>query len=64
MTPTEFHELLTRAKKGDSDAMGELLLLYMPLINRYSIIDGRLDEDCRQHVIVQTITGIRKFEFQ
>ena len=64
MTPTEFRELLTRAKKGDSDAMGELLLLYMPLINRYSIIDGRLDEDCRQHVIVQTITGIRKFEFQ
>jgi len=64
MTPTEFRELLTRAKKGDSDATGELLLLYMPLINRYSIIDGRMDEDCRQHVIAQTITGIRKFEFQ
>ncbi len=36
-------------------------MLYMPLINRYSVIDGRLDEDCRQYILIHIALNIGKF---
>lgn len=61
MTPTAFRELLKQAIRGDNDAVEKILLLYMPLINHYSIINGKLDEDCRQHILIHTALSIRKF---
>ena len=61
MTATEFRSLVYRAVGGDNEAIEEILLLYMPLINRYSMINGRLDEDCRQHILIQTVLSIKKF---
>lgn len=61
MTSGEFRELLIRAVSGDHAAVEEILLLYMPLINRYSVIDGRLDEDCRQYILIHIALNIGKF---
>ena len=48
MNAHEFRDTLERALSGDRTALETILLLYMPLINRYSRIDGELDEDLRQ----------------
>ena len=61
MAPREFRELLIRAVSGGHAAVEEILLLYMPLINRYSVIDGRLDEDCRQYILIHIALNIGKF---
>lgn len=61
MTAREFRELLQRAVGGDCDAVEELLILYMPLINRYSMIGGQLDEDCRQYILIRITLSISKF---
>ena len=61
MTPGEFRELLIHAVSGDHAAVEEILLLYMPLINRYSVIDGRLDEDCRQYILIHIALNVGKF---
>ena len=47
MNSHEFRDTLERALSGDRTALEAILLLYMPLINRYSRIDGELDEDLR-----------------
>lgn len=61
MTAKEFRELLQRAIRGDCDAVEQILILYMPLINRHSMIDGRLDEDCRQYILLRVTLSISKF---
>ena len=57
----EFRELLQRAVEGDYDAVEQILILYMPLINRYSMIDGQLDEDCRQYILIRITLSISQF---
>ncbi len=61
MKPDDFHELLRRAIAGDRQAKDEILQLYMPLIDRNSIVDGRLDEDLRQYLLMQAARSIRTF---
>jgi len=40
----------------------KILWLYMPLINRNSVIDGVFDEDCRQYILLRAAEQIRKFD--
>ena len=61
MTALEFRDLWHRAVEGDWDAVEQILILYMPLINRYSMIDGHLDEDCRQYILIRITLSISKF---
>ncbi len=61
MTNKEFHQLLTQAISGNVDALGDLLEMYLPLINRYSYIDGRLDEDLRQQIMLRVFKNIGRF---
>lgn len=51
MTPTEFRDLLQRAVSRDVEALEELLALYQPMIDRFSRVDGQMDEDLRQHLL-------------
>ena len=62
MNSHEFRDTLERALSGDRTAHETILLLYMPLINRYSRIDGELDEDLRQYILLHTIMKIREFK--
>ena len=61
MRKKEFHDLLVRAVSGEHAAVEEILNLYTPLINRNSIIDGKLDEDCRQYILIHIALNIGKF---
>ena len=56
-----FSELLRRAVDGELEAVDEILRLYMPLINRNSVVDGVFDEDCRQYILLQVARQIVKF---
>lgn len=61
MKPNEFRELLTDTVAGSHDALEQILKLYMPLINKNSVIDGVLDEDCRQYILIHIALNIGKF---
>ena len=62
MNAHEFRDTLERALSGDRTALDTILLLYMPLINRYSRIDGELDEDLRQYILLHIIMKIGEFK--
>lgn len=61
MTAHEFRSLLQRAISGDNAAIELILLMYMPIINRYSVIDGKFDDDCRQYILMHIYVNVRKF---
>ena len=62
MNSHEFRDTLERALSGDRTALEAILLLYMPLISRYSRIDGELDEDLRQYILLHVVTKIGEFK--
>lgn len=62
MNTHEFRDTSERALSGDRTALEAILLLYMPLINRYSRIDNELDEDLRQYILLHIIMKIGEFK--
>jgi len=56
-----FSGLLIRAVAGDHDAIEEILAIYAPLIDHHSKIDGYIDEDCRQYILMRIAINISKF---
>ena len=62
MTSYEFCCLLERAVARDMNALEEILVLYGPLIDRYSRIDGTVDEDLRQNLLLHIALNISRFE--
>ncbi|NBK78582.1 helix-turn-helix domain-containing protein [bacterium D16-76] len=62
MNSKEFQRLLSKAISGDNDALADIAVLYMPLINRYSYIDGKLDEDLRQNILLELVQSISRFK--
>lgn len=61
LSNNEFREILVRAQTGDNEAMTDILELYMPLINKHSFVNGKLDEDLRQNILLQIVKSIKKF---
>ena len=47
MASKEFAELLTNAISGDYSSLEKIIDLYMPLIDKSSIVDGQFDGDCK-----------------
>lgn len=62
MTNKDFRQILSCAVTGDQDALADLIEMYMPLINRYSIVDGKLDEDLRQCILIEIAKSISNFK--
>ena len=58
----EFSILLKRAQEGSLEATECLLMMYMPMIEKYARLDGAMDEDMRQHLIVCFLLALRKFQ--
>ncbi len=56
-----FRSTLERAIAGDQDALGELFIMYDPIIRRYSMLNGREDEDLRQYIMIRVALNISKF---
>jgi len=54
-------EAIRLAVSGDREAIGMAIECFMPLINSRSIINKRIDEDLRQHIIMYTLVRIPRF---
>lgn len=61
MESRKFSDLLKAAVGGNNEAMVEILPRYMPLINKQSVINGSLDEDLRQYILLRIIEQTSKF---
>ena len=62
MTKSEFAEILSLATEGDHAALDKIFELYMPLIDKHSVVDGRFDEDCKQYIMIQVALQISHFK--
>lgn len=47
---------------GDYSSLEKIIDLYMPLIDKSSIVDGQFDEDCKQYILLQVALQIMKFK--
>ena len=61
MSSEEFRRILEQAVAGSHEALEKILNLYMPLINHNSVINGVLDEDCKQYILIHIALNIGKF---
>ena len=52
-----FECLLLSAKAGNEDAITTILQMYRPLLLKYAIIDGVLDEDLYQELSIILLKG-------
>lgn len=62
VTKEKFRIALTKAVAGDNEALADIVELYMPLINYYSYVDSKLDEDLRQAILLHLLEKISKFQ--
>ena len=56
-----FECLLLSAKAGNEDAITAILQMYRPLLLKYAIIDGVLDEDLYQELSIILLKAISRF---
>ena len=56
-----FECLLLSAKAGNEDAITAILQMYRPLLLKYAIIDGVLDEDLYQELSIILLKSISLF---
>lgn len=59
---TQFEQLFERAMSNDRQALEDMLLLVEPIINRNSVIKGRIDEDLRQQIILRILVEQKKWK--
>ena len=58
-----FEKLVRGAKAGNKVDLEILVSLYLPMIQKMSVIDGCLDEDLKQHLQLEFLCALKKFEF-
>lgn len=61
MNKEKFRSVLTGAVAGCQEDLEQILNLYMPLIDKNSYLNGRLDEDLKQHLMIHIALQIGKF---
>lgn len=61
MNSTEFHAVLQKAIRRDRVGLEQLLILYKPLIDHASMVNGKLDEDLRQEILLHLVKAIPQF---
>ena len=61
MNKNDFYILLQGAIAGVHKDLEALLVMYEPLIKKYSYIDGRYDEDLHQYILIRIALNISKF---
>ncbi len=62
MTKDEFRTALTKAVAGETEALADIVELYMPLFEHYSFVKGCLDEDLRQEILLEVFKSIARFK--
>ena len=59
-----FRDLIIEAQKWNNEAMTEIIETYMQVVNKHSYLDGRIDEDLRQEILLKIIMNIEKSRFK
>lgn len=62
MKPKVFRRILEEAIAGNHEALERIFELYDPLINQHSRINGKLDEDLKQYILIHIALNISKFD--
>lgn len=62
MNPEEFGKILEEATLGSHQALERLFELYDPLISKHCRIDGKIDEDLKQYILIHIALNISKFD--
>ena len=57
-----FKDLLLRAKCGNQDAMEKLFVQYESLLHKCSRVNGRVDEDLYQVLLIEFWRAISEFK--
>jgi hypothetical protein len=58
----KFSVVLRAAIAGDPDSVEAILSRYMPLFTMQSVVDGKLDEDLRQNILMRVIMKLPHFD--
>lgn len=58
----EFEELLFRAKANDKQAVEQIVEMYRPLVIKNALVNGVLDEDLYQELMVEVVKCIQYFK--
>ena len=61
MNKGEFRSILIGAVSGNHEDLEKILELYMPLIDKHSYVNGRVDEDLKQYLMIHIALQIGKF---
>lgn len=61
MMNKQFSDALQGAVEGNHEDLEEILKLYMPMIDRYSYLNGKLDEDMKQYIMIHIALNISRF---
>lgn len=61
MKSNDFQLVLQAAIAGEHKALEQIMDMYEPLINKYSYIDGKYDEDLHQYILIRIALKISKF---
>jgi hypothetical protein len=56
-----FRRILNNAVSGSQEDLETIFLLYEPLINKFSTVDGHFDEDLHQYLLICIAQSIFKF---
>lgn len=57
----KFEETLLQAKQGNEEKIEEILRNFQPMLMRYSLVNGRFDEDLYQELVIETLKCIHYF---
>lgn len=56
-----FEQMLFQAKIGSQEALTNILNMYQPLLIKYAVVNGRLDEDLYQELCITLMRTIKLF---
>lgn len=61
LSAEEFRKVLESAIAGKKTDIETIIDLYLPLINRFSVINGVIDKDLRQDLMIHVVLNLSKF---
>lgn len=62
MKSQSFIDMLNGAIGGNNEDIEKILIMYDPLITNASYLNGKLDEDLKQYLLIHIIKNISKFK--
>ena len=63
MKRENFQQVLQGAVAGQHDDLEIILKLYDPLVRKYAFVNGKLDEELYQCLLIHIALNITKFSF-